>query len=152
VPLSRWTGPELLAEITRAGLARQLSASSVLRILAEHPDGPWQYQSWISPRDPDFAARASVILDLYQGFHQGTRLRPGDRILSVDAKPSIQARGRCRPTAPAAPGKPVRVEHEYVRHGALALLAALDVHTGNVFAATPATTGSAPSWTSSARS
>ena len=144
VPLSRWTGPELLAEITKAGLGRQLSVSSVLRILAEHPVKPWQYQSWISPRDPDFAARASVILDLYQGFHQGKRLRPGDRILSVDAKPSIQARGRCRPTAPAARGKPVRAEHEYVRHGALALLAALDVHTGKVFAATPATTGITP--------
>lgn len=50
VPLSRWTGPELLAEITRAGLGRQLSVSSVLRILAEHPVKPWQYQSWISPR------------------------------------------------------------------------------------------------------
>ena len=60
----------------------QLSASSVLRILAEHPVKPWQYQSWISPRDPDFAARASVILDLYQGFYRGKRLRPGDRILS----------------------------------------------------------------------
>ena len=144
VPLSRWTGPELLAEIIKAGLACQLSPSSVLRILAEHPVKPWQYQSWIYPRDPDFAARAAVILDLYQGFYQGRRLRPGDRILSVDAKPSIQARGRCRPTAPARPGKPMRVEHEYVRHGALALLAALDVHTGTVFAATPATTGIAP--------
>ena len=144
VPLSRWTGPELLAEITRAGTASQISVSSVLRILAEHPVKPWQYQSWISPRDPDFAAKATVILDLYQGFYQGRRLRPGDRILSVDAKPSIQARGRCHPTSPAARGKPVRVEHEYVRHGALALLAALDVHTGTVFAATPATTGIAP--------
>jgi transposase len=144
VPLARWTGPELLAEITKAGLGCQLSVSSVLRILAEHPVKPWQYQSWISPRDPDFAARASVILDLYQGFYRGKRLRPGDRILCVDAKPSIQARGRCRPTAPAARGKPMRVEHEYVRHGALALLAALDVHTGTVFAATPATTGIAP--------
>jgi RNA polymerase sigma-70 factor, ECF subfamily len=46
-----------------------------------------------------------VILNLYQGYYQGTRLQPGDRILSVDAKPSIQARGRCRPTAPAARGK-----------------------------------------------
>ena len=144
MPLSHWTGPELLAEIGRAGLARQLSASSVLRILAEHPVKPWQYQSWISPRDPDFAAKATVILDLYQGFYQGRRLRPGDRILSVDAKPSIQARGRCRPTAPARPGKPVRVEHEYQRNGALALLAALDVHTGTVLASTPATTGIAP--------
>lgn len=144
VPLSRWTGPELLAEITTTRAGDELSASSVLRILAEHPVKPWQYQSWISPRAPDFAARASIILDLYQGFYQGKRLRPGDRILSVDAKPSIQARGRCRPTAPAGPGKAMRVEHEYVRHGALALLAALDVRTGTVFAATPATTGIAP--------
>jgi hypothetical protein len=59
-------------------------------------------------------------------------------------KPSLQARGRCHPTAPAGRGTPVRVEHEYVRHGALALLAALDVDTGKVFAATPHTTGITP--------
>jgi transposase len=144
VPLSRWTGPELAAEIGKAGLASPISVSSIWRILAGHPIKPWQYQSWIYPRDPDFAAKATVILDLYQGFYQGKRLRPGDRILSVDAKPSIQARGRCHQTSPAAPGRPMRVEHEYVRHGALALLAALDVHTGNVFAATPETTGIKP--------
>jgi transposase len=144
VPLSRWTGPELLAEVARAGAEDELSASSVLRILAEHPVKPWQYRSWISPRDPDFEAKATVILDLYQGFYQGKPLRPGDRILSVDAKPSVQARDRCHPTTPAAPGKPMRVEHEYVRHGALALLAALDVRAGKVFASTPDTTGIAP--------
>jgi hypothetical protein len=39
----------------------------------------------------------------------------------------------------------MRVEHEYERQGALALLAALDVRTGTVpAAATPATTGIAP--------
>ncbi len=144
VPLARWTGPELLAEVTAAGTAGLLSLSSVRRILAGHPVKPWQYRSWIYPRDPDFAAMATVILDLYRGFHGGEPLRPGDRILSFDAKPSIQARGRCHQTLPAAPGKPVRVEHEYVRHGALALLAGLDVHTGTVFAATPKTTGIKP--------
>lgn len=145
VPLARWSGPELAAEITKAGLASPISPSSVLRILAEHPIKPWQYQSWIYPRDPDFAAKASVILDLYQGYYQGKRLRPGDRIISVDAKPSIQARARRHPTRPPGPARPVRVEHEYRRQGALALLAALDVHTGTVpAAATPATTGIAP--------
>jgi DDE superfamily endonuclease len=38
----------------------------------------------------------------------------------------------------------MRMEHEYQRNGALALLAALDVRTGKVFASTPATTGIAP--------
>jgi transposase len=142
VPLSRWTGPELAAELASTGLAAQISPSSILRILAEHPIKPWQYQSWIFPRDPDFAARASVILDLYQGYCQGRRLAPGDRILSVDAKPSIQARNRCHPASPPARGQPARVEHEYDRAGALALLAVLDVHTGTVPAAsTPPATG-----------
>ena len=145
VPLARWTGPELAAELTAQGLVNSpVSASSILRILAEHPVKPWQYQSWIYPRDPNFATKASVVLDLYQGRYEGEPLRPGDRILSVDAKPSIQARGRCHPTLPAAPGRPARVEHEYVRNGALALLAAFDVHTGKVFASTPKTTGIAP--------
>ena len=121
-----------------------MSASSVLRILAEHPVKPWQYQSWIYPRDPDFEAKAKVILDLYQGFYQGEPLGPGDRILSFDAKPPIKARRRLHPTLPAAPGRPVRDEHEYRRHGSLALLAGLDVHTGQVFASTPLTTGITP--------
>jgi transposase len=144
VPLSRWTAPELAAELRSQGLARPVSPSSVLRILAEHPIKPWRHQSWVFPRDPDFAARASVILGLYQGSYQGQPLRPGDQIISVDAKPSIQARARCHPTSPPGPGRPVRVEHEYDRAGALALLAALDVRTGKVFASCPHTTGIAP--------
>lgn len=145
IPLAHWTGPELAAElITQNLVSSPMSASSVLRILAEHPVKPWQYQSWIHPRDPDFEAKASVILGLYQGFYDGEPLRPGDRILSFDAKPSIQARARCHDTSPPAPGRSMRVEHEYARHGALALLAGLDVRTGKVFAATPASTGIAP--------
>ena len=126
------------------GLAGPMSASSVLRILAEHPVRPWQYQSWIYPRDADFEARAKVVVDLYQGFYQGEPPSPGDRILSFDAKPQINARRRLHPTVPAAPGRPVRYEHEYRRQGSLALLAGLDVHTGQVFASTPLTTGIRP--------
>ena len=145
VPLSRWTGPELARELAAQGLASApVSVTSLLRILAENPVRPWQYQSWIFPRDPDFAAKARVVLDLYQGFYGGDPLGPGDRLLSFDAKPSIQARGRIHQTLPPGPGRPARVEHEYVRHGALALLAGLDVHTGKVFASTPQTTGIVP--------
>jgi transposase len=144
VPLAHWTGPELLAELRSRNLSSQISATSLLRILAEHPVKPWQYQSWIYPRDPDFEARARIILDLYQGCYQGKRLGPGDRILSFDAKPQINARRRLHPTLPAAPGRPVRYEHEYKRQGSLALLAGLDVHTGTVFGSTPVTTGIEP--------
>ncbi|HLJ99949.1 MAG TPA: IS630 family transposase [Streptosporangiaceae bacterium] len=145
VPLAHWTGPELLAELTARNLVRfPVSASSVLRILAEHPVKPWQYQSWIYPRDPHFEARARIILDLYQGCYQGEPLGPADRVLSFDAKPQINARRRLHPTRPAAPGRPVRYEHEYKRKGSLALLAGLDVHTGQVFGSTPVTTGIEP--------
>jgi hypothetical protein len=138
VPLSRWTGPELAAELTAQGLvSAPVSPSSVLRILVQNPVRPWRYQSWIFPRDPDFEAKAKVILDLYQGFYGGEPLWPGDRILSFDARPSIQARERIRATLPAGAGRPVRVEHEYARHGALALLAGFGVHTGKVFASAP---------------
>jgi len=145
VPLSRWTGPELKRELeAQALVSAPMAVTSLLRILAENPVKPWQYQSWIFPRAPDFAAKATVILDLYQGFYQGEPPGPGDRILSFDARPSIQARGRIHHTLPAAPGRAARVEHEYVRHGALALLAGLDVRTGQVFASTPQTTGIVP--------
>jgi len=143
VPLAHWTGPELAAELAAQNLASSpVSASSVLRILAEHPVKPWQYQSWIYPRDPDFEARAKVIVDLYQRLYQGEPLGAGDRIVSFDAKPQINARRRLHPTLPA--GRPVRYEHEYRRQGSLALLAGLDVRTGQVFASTPVTTGVKP--------
>ena len=144
VPLARWTGPELLAELTAGPAAGTMSLTSLRRILADHPIKPWQHQSWIYPRDPHFEARAKVIPDLYQGSYRGEPPGPGDRILSVDAKPQINARRRLHPTRPAAPGRPVRYEHEYKRQGSLTLLAALDVHTGQVFAATPRTTGIKP--------
>jgi len=145
VPLGHWTGPELAAELAARNLVSSpVSASSVLRILAEHPVRPWQYQSWVYPRDPDFEARAKVVLDLYQGYYDGEPLALGDRILSFDAKPQINARRRLHPTLPAAPGRPVRYEHEYKRQGSLTLLACLDVHTGTVFASTPRTTGITP--------
>ena len=121
-----------------------MSASSVLRILAEHPVKPWQYQSWIYPRDPDFEARAKVIVDLYQGFYQGEPLGPvTGSCPSTPSRRSMPA-AACIPPLPAAPGRPVRYEHEYKRHGSLALLAGLDVHTGQVFASTPVTTGIKP--------
>src|SRR5258706_12504 len=87
LPRCRWTGPELKRELeARALVSAPVSVSSLLRFLAEDPVKPWQYQSWIFPRDPDFAAKANVILDLCQGFYQGEPLGPGDRILSFDAK------------------------------------------------------------------
>lgn len=45
VPLSRWSCPELAAEVVAAGIAEAMSASTVRRILAGDAIKPWQYRS-----------------------------------------------------------------------------------------------------------
>ena len=67
VPLSRWSSPELAAQARPEGLVESMSASTVRRWLAADAIKPWQYRSWIFPRDPDFAAKAARVLDLYAG-------------------------------------------------------------------------------------
>ena len=71
---------------------------------------------------------AGRILDLYERRWQGRSLRSDEFVLFTDEKTSIQARRRCHPTLPPAPGSAMRVESEYERRGAWAYLAALDVH------------------------
>jgi hypothetical protein len=103
-----------------------------------------QRRSWIFPRDPDFGAKAARVLDLYARRFDDTPLRPDEFVISADEKTSIQARIRTHATAPPVPRRPVRVEHEYARGGALAYLAAWDVHRAKVFGRCDDTTGIEP--------
>ena len=111
------------------------------RWLAEDALKPWQYQSWIFITDPDFAAKAARVLDLYQRVWDGKPLGPNDFVICSDEKPSIQARCRCHPSLPAGRSRMMRVNHEYHRGGALAYLAAYDVHGARVFGRCAPTTG-----------
>ncbi|MEK7329615.1 MAG: IS630 family transposase [Candidatus Eisenbacteria bacterium] len=143
-PLARWSVAELAAEARRSGLVATLSDSTVWRWLHEDAIRPWQHRCWIFPRDPDFALKAGRILDLYERVWQGQPLTADDFVLSADEKTSIQARVRLHPTAPAQPGLPMKVEHEYERGGAWAYLAALDVHRAKLFGRCERHTGIAP--------
>ena len=67
-----------------------------------------------------------------------------DYVISADEKTSIQARCRCHPTLPPARPAQMRVNHDYHRRGAVAYLAAYDVHRGKVFGRCEDTTGIAP--------
>ena len=128
VPLSRWSSPELAREAVARGICEQISGVTVWRWLSEDAIKPWQYRSWIFPRDPEFTAKAGRILDLYAGRWEGELLHPGDYVVCCDEKPSIQARHRKHATLPAAADvkRGQRVEHEYERGGALCYLAAWD--------------------------
>ena len=144
VPLSRLSTADVLREAQRAGIVATVSDKTVWRWLHEDAIRPWQHRTWIFPRDPQFAVKAGRILDLYARRWDGHPLGADDFVLSTDEKTSIQARVRLHPTTPTAPGQPMRVEHEYARGGALAYLAALDVHRAKVFGRCEATTGIVP--------
>jgi len=143
VPLSRWTCPDLARELAaRCQIAA--SASTIGRWLAADALKPWQHRSWISVRDPEFAAKAARVLDLYAGIWDGEPLGEGDYVICADEKTSIQARCRCHPTLPPGKARAMRIEHDYRRGGALAYLAAWDVHRGQVTGRCEPTTGIVP--------
>jgi len=144
VPLSRWSCPELAREAITQGVAEAISASTVRRWLAREAIKPWQYRSWVFPRDPDFAAKAERVLELYQRRWNGTNLGPREYVISSDEKTSIQARCRCHPSLPPGRARMMRVNHEYERGGALAYLAAYDVHQARVFGRCASSTGIVP--------
>jgi transposase len=124
-------------------LARQLKADHVVdaispqtvqRILAHHKLKPWRHHLWLSPkvpRDAAFVERVKAICSSYT-----RELAADEMVLCVDEQTSLQPRTRRSPTLPAQPGRPVRVEHEYRRKGALNLFAAFDTRTGKVYADT----------------
>jgi hypothetical protein len=62
-----------------------------------------------------------------------TREKKGEKTISIDFIPAIQALERSAPTKPVQPGKPERQEFEYIRHFTSTLIAGFDVATGPVF-------------------
>jgi hypothetical protein len=141
VPLARWHCTDLARAAVAQGITATISGSTIWRWLSADAIQPWRQRSWIFPRDPDFAAKAGRVLDLYARRHNRRPLGPDDYVISADEKTSIQARDRKHPTAPPAPGQPMKAEHEYHRRGALASMAAWDVHRAQVFGRCEDTSG-----------
>lgn len=144
IPLSRWSAADIARQVCQCGLTAAISGSTIWRWLHQDAIRPWYHRSWIFPRDPDFASKAGRILDLYERTWNGESLQDDEFVISADEKTSIQARRRIHPTLPPRPGLTARVEHEYVRCGAWAYLAALDVHRARVFGRCEARSGIAP--------
>jgi hypothetical protein len=144
VPLSRWSCPDLAAQVVADGIAESVSTSTVRRWLGEDAIKPWQYQSWIFITDPSFAAKAARVLDLYDRVWDGKPLSANDYVISADEKTSIQARCRCHPCLAPGKARMMRVSHDYHRGGALAYLAAYDVHQAKIYGRCDPTTGIEP--------
>ena len=144
LPLSRWSSDDLAREACQTGLVASVSGSTIWRWLHQDAIRPWYHRSWIFPRDPDFAEKAGRLLDLYAREWEGKPLKDDEFVISADEKTSIQARRRKHPTHACRPRTSMRVEHEYWRCGALAYLAALDVHHARVFGRCEPQNGIAP--------
>jgi transposase len=131
--LTAWTCAELARELKQQKLVEDISTSTVQRILQSHKLKPWRVHHWLTPKaklDQDFLDRVNVLCDLYSRPQ-----RPDERVLCMDELTSLQPRPRLAHTKPARPGnEPVRFEHEYLRKGALNLIAGFDIHTGKVTA------------------
>jgi len=144
LPLSRFHVPDIQREIVGRGMVASIGKTTIWRWLSDDALRPWRHRSWIFPRDPEFAKKAGRVLDLYEGCWAGKPLGPRDFVLSADEKTSIQPRTRQHATLPPAPGRTMRVEHEYIRKGSWAYLAAWDVHRAKIFGRCEIRSGIAP--------
>ncbi|MET0416420.1 MAG: IS630 family transposase [Actinoplanes sp.] len=121
LPESTWSHRRIAEHLADTGI----STSHVGRILTDCDLRPYRVRGWLTRKDdPMFWTRTHNICDLYLN-------PPADAVvLSIDEKTAIAARSRKHPGQAAAPGRAARQEFEYVRHGTVSIIAALDVQTG----------------------
>src|SRR6266487_3808539 len=106
-----------------------IAVATAGRVLAEAKLRPHKVRGWLNRADdPQFWIRAGQVCRLY------LNPPPGTVLVSVDEKTGIQAKSRKHPEIPARPGRGTRREFEYIRHGTVSVLAAMNVTTGEVIA------------------
>lgn len=144
LPFSRLSHADIACEAVLRGIVVSISVKTVWRYLHRDAIKPWMHRSWLFPRDPLFREKAARLLDLYFRVFLGNELGPDDYVISADEKTSIQARHRKFIGTAPMPYQTRRVEFEYERKGALAYLAAWDVHRAKLFGLCQSTTGIEP--------
>lgn len=132
--LSQWDGTELARQLEAEGVVDRISAQSVRRILNSYRLKPWRHHLWLSPRTPRDAAFAAAVRNLSDLYSRP--LAAHEVVLCVDEKTNLQPRTRKARTLPPEPGRPMLVENEYERKGAVHLFAAFDTRTGKVYHST----------------
>lgn len=142
LPFSRFSTVDVAKVAINEGLVDSISPSTVWRWLDEDAIRPWYQQTWVFIRDKQFLQKASVVLDLYQGFFEQQPLTEADFLISADEK-RIQALLIREREAPK-PSQMARYDYEYERKGVLTYLAALDVNHGNVIGRTSESNGIEP--------
>ena len=138
--LARYTrehaGGEGHSSLARAGKA------TIWRILHAGEIKPQKVQYYLERRDAQFEEKMREVLMVYQEVSLQNAARASGQdassviTVSVDEKPGVQAIANTAPDLPPVPGKykTWSRDHEYKRHGTLSILAAVDLHNGEVIA------------------
>lgn len=142
-PHELWTN-DLLTRHIRAcakqtdhpALAR-IGGGTVSRILMKRDIRPHKIQYYLERRDPEFERKMAEVLCVYREVDLIQRRNDATgsvAVLSYDEKPGIQAIGTTAPDLPPVPGRHSSIgrDHEYVRHGTVSLMAAIDLMDGRV--------------------
>ncbi len=142
-----WTYAKLTSHINvsaeTAGHARlsTITKTSIKKILDAAEIKPFRIRYYCENRDPDFEGKMHNILVVYKQlslrFDENGKLIPLDdgepetHTVSYDEKPGIQAIATTTPDLPPTRENGVTMrDYEYVRHGTVSLLAAIDLLTG----------------------
>lgn len=132
--ITHWTRRELAEEVIQREVVDTISPRHVGHVLDEADLKPHLSRYWLNNerhKDPAaFDAEIKTVCDLY--VEAPTLYQQGSHLVSLDEKTGIQALERKHPTRPMRPGQVALREFEYIRHGTLALIANLEVATGQV--------------------
>src|SRR5215470_9461532 len=138
LPITHWTHPELANEVQNRGIVGSISPRHLGRLLDEADLRPHRVRYWLNAKQkdqPGFITQVQLVCatyaaapQLYRDFRTHT--------VSTDEMTGIQALERIAPTKPVQPGREMRVEFEYKRHGTQALICNFHVVTGQVVSPT----------------
>jgi transposase len=137
-PITHWTHAELADEVIKRGIVPSISPRHLGRLLDEADLHPHRVRYWLNAKEkdqPGFSTQVQLVCatyaaapELYRQFHTHT--------VSTDEMTSIQALERIAPTKLMQPGREMRLEFEYKRHGTQALICNFHVVTGAVVSPT----------------
>ena len=120
---AKWTMQLLADEMVRLTMHDSLSDETIRRRMAEMPLKPWQEKMWCIPEiNAEYVARMEDVLQLYAEMPD-----PRRPVVCFDETPR-QLIGEARVPVPAEPGKPRRVDYEYVRNGTANVFMFIDVN------------------------
>lgn len=94
---------------------------------------PHQSRYWLNPKVEsagEFQAATEQICQVYERAEE--LQKAGIKLYSTDECTGIQAKERLNADHLMKPGKPKRVEYEYIRHGTLSLIANFEIASGRV--------------------